>query len=436
MAAVILSALALLAAACGDGGDVRVVALTPTPAPDQTPVRSADGPATIVTATPTAGALEGTATPTATVTATADEPPEPPERPEQPLASALLLRDYLATGEANLPGCLPELVSAWELAPTSGERCLFADFDGDGASEFVFAITLAGGGGDVWFYESGEDEYRLLTSARVLVNATLDGVTIDAVADLTGDRFPDLVISALRCGDAVCERLLLIVSTHRGRLENLTPTGLEIGPEAELSLEAADEASGGTTGTETPPRLVIMDDAAPDSSTGPVRSTNLVLSWAGAGFLSEVAPGPTRYLFHAVVDADEAFRRGEYELARTLYEAAATDTSLVDWRVERGRGSGRAELSAYALFRAGLSAQRMQDEAGMLTLLNQAVDNFGRTLHGQVAVIYREGVTTDLAAGLTCSAIEQFLRAQERTFRSIWNYGSHNPSHGIGELCS
>ena len=222
----ILSALALFAASCGDGGDVRVVALTPTPASEQTPVRSIDGPATIITATPTAGPIEGTATPTATVTASAGEPPEPPKRPEQPLASALLLRDYLATGEANLPGCLPELVSAWELAPTSGARCLFADFDGDGASEFAFAVTLADGGGDIWFYESAEDEYRLLTSARVLLNATLDGVTIDAIADLTGDRFPDLVISALRCGDAGCERQLLIVSTHRGRLENLAPAGL------------------------------------------------------------------------------------------------------------------------------------------------------------------------------------------------------------------
>ena len=432
----ILSALALFAASCGDGGDVQVVALTPTPASEQTPVRSIDGPATIITATPTAGPIEGTATPTATVTASADEPPEPPKRPEQPLASALLLRDYLATGEANLPGCLPELVSAWELAPTSGARCLFADFDGDGASEFAFAVTLADGGGDIWFYERAEDEYRLLTSARVLLNATLDGVTIDAIADLTGDRFPDLVISALRCGDAGCERQLLIVSTHRGRLENLAPAGLEISPNAGLSVEEVDAASAGATGPETPPRLVIMDDAVSNSPTGPVRSTNLVLSWVGAGFLSEEVPGPTRYLFHAIVDADEAFRRGDYELARTLYEAAASATSLVDWRVERGRGSGRAELSAYALFRAGLSAQRLQDEARMVALLDQTVTSFSRTLHGQVAAIYREGARTDVAPGLICSAIEQFLRAQESTFNSIWNYGPHNPSHGIGELCS
>ena len=113
VAAAVLGAIALLAAACGDGGDVRIVALTPTPVPEQTVVRGADGPATIVTATPTPGALEGTATPTPTVTATADEPPGPPDKPDEPLAGALLLRDYLASGELDLLGCLPELVAAW-----------------------------------------------------------------------------------------------------------------------------------------------------------------------------------------------------------------------------------------------------------------------------------------------------------------------------------
>ena len=72
----------------------------------------------------------------------------------------------------------------------------------------------------------------------------------------------------------------------------------------------------------------------------------------------------------------------------------------------------------------------------MVALLDQTVTRFSRTLHGQVAAIYREGPRTDVAPGLICSAIEQFLRAQESTFNSIWNYGPHNPTHRIGELCS
>ena len=428
----LVAALALLVAACGDGGEVRVIALTPTPEPEQTPTRPVDGPALILTATPTPTAIEGTATPTPTQTATRDEPPEPPPKPDDPLASALLLRDYLLTGEANLPGCLPDLVSAWQLAPTTGERCLFADLDGDGASEFVFALTLADGGGDVWFYESSEEEFRLFSSARVLVNATLEGVTIETVEDLTGDRFPDLVISTLRCEADPCTRRLLIISNQRGNLEDLMPAGVAVNPNAVVRVETPEEGSGASQAT----RLVIEDDVTPDSSDGPVRNSNLTLTWSATGFISEQLSEAPRYLFHAIADADEAFRRGDYARARTLYEAAASDTSLVDWRVEQGRGSGRAELSAYALFRAGLSAQRLQDDAGMLRLLDQAVDTFGRTLHGQVAAIYREGVRTDTAPGLICSAIEQFLRAQESRFRSIWNYGAHNPSHGVGELCS
>ncbi|MYB42618.1 MAG: VCBS repeat-containing protein [Chloroflexi bacterium] len=433
--ATILATLALLAAACGDGGEVRVIALTPTPAPDETPTRSDTGPSIIVTATPTPTAIEGTATPTPTQTATRDEPSEPPPRPEEPLASALLLRDYLLTGEANLPGCLPDLVSAWGLAPTSGERCLFADFDGDGASEFVFALTLADGGGDIWFYESSEEDFRLFSSARVLVNATLEGVTIEAIADLTGDRFPDLVISTLRCEDDACDRRLLIISNHRGNLEDLMPAGVPVSATAGVRVETPEEA-GGTTGGARATRLLIEDETVSDSSAGPVRASNLALTWTEAGFISEATTDAPRYLFHAIVDADGAFRSGDYARARALYASAAADTSLVDWRVEQGRASGRAELSAYALFRAALAAQRLRDDAGMVALLDQAVDDLGRTLHGQVAAIYREGLRTDTAPGLICSAIEQFLRAQESRFDAIWNYGPHNPEHRISELCS
>ena len=439
LAAAVLAALAVLVAACGDGGDVRIIALTPTPDAEQTPVRPVDGPATILTATPTPTAIEGTVTPTPTETATRDEPPEPPPKPEEPLASALLLREYLLTGEANLPGCLPDLVSAWELAPTSGERCLFADFDGDGASEFVFALTLADGGGDIWFYESAEEDFRLFSSARVLLNETLQGVTIASVADLTGDRFADLVITTVRCEDGACERRLLILSYHGGRFGDLTPPGVQLGATTGLRVEVqVEDGSGGAGSGEGGQRLqlIIEDTTVPDSSAGPVRAGRIALSWDGARFVREDEAGPTRYLFHAIVDADEAFRRGDYAQSRVLYEAAAADTSLVDWRVEQGRGSGRAELSAYALFRAGLSAQRLQDDAAMLRLLDQTVDSFGRTLHGQVAAIYREGLRTNTAPGLICSAIEQFVRAQESRFRAIWNYGPHNPEHSIGELCS
>ncbi len=430
--AAVLATLALLTAGCGDGGDVRVIALTPTPAPDETPVRDDSGPSIIVTATPTPTVLEGTATPTPTQTATRDEPPEPPPKPDEPLASALLLRDHLLTGEANLPGCLPDLVSAWGLAPTSGERCLFADFDGDGASEFVFALTLADGGGDVWFYESSEEDFRLFSSARVLVNATLEGVTIESIADLTGDRFPDLVISTLRCDDAACDRRLLIISNHRGNLEDLMPAGVEVSATAGVRVET----SGGTAGGAGATRLLIENETVADSSAGPVRTSNLALTWTEAGFITEGTTDAPRYLFHAIVDADTAFRSGDYARARALYQSAAADTSLVDWRVEQGRASSRAELSAYALFRAALAAQRLRDEAGTGALLDQAADNLGRTLHGQVAAIYREGLRTATAPGLICSAIEQFLRAQEARFNAIWNYGPHNPEHMISELCS
>ena len=405
---------ALLLAACGDGGDVQIIALTPTPTP-----APADGGVS-----PTQIAPPTSITATATVEPSAELPP----RPANPLASGLAVAGYLAGGSADLAGCLPELVSAWQLAPTLGARCLFADIDGDGEGEFAFAVTLIDGPGDVWFFQGSDESFRLFSSARVLANQVLEEVTIEATDDLTGDRFPELVISALLCDANTCTTRFVIASAHNGILEDMMPPGIEISGAAAVRVEdvVGDELAD----------VIIAGGTAPTPGGGPPRSSELVLNWGGLRFFEREQFDAPRYLFHAIVDADEAFAAGEHAQARGLYEAAVADTALVDWRVEQGTGSGRAELSAYALFRAGLAAQRMNDDAGLIALLDRALASYGATLHGQVAAIYREATLAQVPAGLSCAAVEEFLQAQTSRFNAIWDYGFDNPEHRISDICS
>ena len=406
-------ALLLLLGACGDGGDVRIIALTPTPTPEVDP---AAGPTQIPP--PTA----------ITATATGEPSAELPPRPANPLASGIAVAGYLASGAADLPGCLPDLVSLWQLAPTLGERCLFADIDGDGRGEYVFALTLIEGPGDVWFFQSDDENFRLFSSARVLANRVLDQVAIEATTDLTGDRFPDVLISALLCDANVCNTRFVIASAHQGTLEDLAPLELEIAGAAEVRV---DDVVG-----DELPDVVIAGGRAPTPGGGPPRSSEIVLNWGGLRFFEREQFDEPRYLFHAIVDADEAFAAGEYQQARALYEAAVADTALVDWRVEQGIGSGRTELSAYALLRAALAAQRLNDESGLIALLQQAVASHGASLHGQVAAIYLEATQAQVPAGLSCAAVEEFLRPQQSLFNQVWDYGFDNPEHRIGDLCS
>lgn len=405
-------AAACLAAACGGGGDVRIVALTRTPTPE--------------------AAVTGEAAPAPGPAAPAPRPSaDLPEAPDNPLAGGPLVAGYLAGGGADVAGCLPELAAAWRLADVRGERCLFADIDGDGASELAYALAVAAPGGerpgDVWFFEDAAEGFRLRTSARVLANDVLEDVAIEAVADLTGDRFPDLVISARVCGGGACAGRLLVASGHRGTIEDLAPPGLAL---SALDSVRAEDATGDGLAD-----VVLRERAAAEPGAGPPRGRGIVLNWGGLKFFERYEPDPPRYLFHAVADADAAFAAGAYAEARSRYEAAVSDTALVDWRVETGTGSGRAELAPYALLRAGLAAQREGDEAGALALFARAADGYAASLHGQAAAIFREAAETGVSPAEACTAAVGYLRVQQTRYAAIWNYGFANPEHSVGDLC-
>ena len=408
---------ATLIAACGDGGDVRIVALTRTPTPEATE--------------PASGSPSAPLPPTV-LTATATPAPSGrlPDRPDDLLTGGLLVAGYLAGGNAAIAGCLPGLVNAWELAPVPGERCVFADLDGDGSSEFVFAVAAgeqAGSAGDVWFFEGADEDFRLFSSARVLANQVLQDVAVEAASDLTGDRFPDIVISARVCGADACARRLLIASAHRGAFEDLAPAGLDFTGLDAIRVEDLTE-----DGLDD---VVLAFAYEPDREAGPQRDRDVVLNWAGLKFFDSEEPEPPRYLFHAITDADELFEARDYGAAREAYEAAADDTSLVDWRVETGEGSGRRELVPYALLRASLAALRDGDEAGALELLARAAGGFAASLHGQVASILAEAIAAGVPQAEACDAAEDYLRPHAGRYAEIWDYGHANPVHRITDLC-
>ena len=407
----------LIAAACGDGGDVTIVALTRTPTPEPSAAGSGES-------------AEPPPPPALTTTATPPPSGSVPERPADLLVGGVPVSSYLAGGSADIAGCLPGLVAAWDLAPVLGERCVFADIDGDGASEFAFAVNATTEGanpGDVWFFQGTDEHFRLFSSARALANAVLEDVVIEAAADLTGDRFPDILISARVCSTAVCEGRLLIASAHQGDFGDLAPerlnrTGLH-------SVRVEDVTGDGLQD------VVLRYEYKPDLDAGPRRDVETVLNWGGLKFFDSDYPDAPRYLVHAIADADKTFEAGEYAAARAQYEAAAEDTALVDWRVETGDASGRRELVPYALLRAGLAALRGGDRAGALELFTQAESGYAASLHGQVASIFQAAVERELAPAVACTAAEEYLRLQASRYARIWDYGYANPDHQISDLC-
>ena len=269
--ALALAALAL-AAGCGDDSDVVIVALTRTPTPEATAEAAPRTPPS-----PTAS----TATP---VVAPSSALPPPPQ---SLLAGANALAPYLAGGAADLEGCVPEVVAAWGFAEIEGPRCVLADLDGDGGDEFALVVTLPRQGetrpGDVWVFADVRRDARLQASARALANAVLGDVSIVAADDLTGDGLPEIVVSSRTCGAAICSTDFLIISAHRGVLEDLAPEDIEV---AALDSAVVEDVTG-----DGRPDLVLRGGVIASAGAGPPRAFRRSLAWSGLRFFVDEQPG-------------------------------------------------------------------------------------------------------------------------------------------------
>lgn len=395
---------ATLAVACGGDDGIRISAVT------------GDG---------AAGTTTATATPSSTPDP--DETVVPlPEVPENPFASGREVGLYLAGGQPDLTGCLPELVSAWGMAPEiEGVRCLSIDIDGDREDEYLFLVAYDVDRGprpsDLWIYEGARENFRFFNSARALANALTSGLEIRDVEDFTGDGLPEVVATWQECNESSCLTQILIASNHNGVLENLTPS--DTGVEEIEDFEIIDHQIR-MTGTLT---------ADPDA--GPQRTTTRVIAWAGSRFRASTEPGEATYLVHLVNDADRAYNAGNYAEARSLYLDAAVNNTLPDWKAEVGAPAGRGELQAYSLFRAGLSAQREGDPAESTRHLERAALQYPGTMHGSIAARYLSALDEGGSASQACAATEAFIASFQGLYVDFWDYGSANPERTVFSLC-
>ena len=403
---------ALWIAACGDGGGVQIIALTATPT-------ATEGAAQ--------GGTAGTATPEATPPPS--EPVPLPDRPENPFAGSREVAAYLAGGLAEFEGCVQELRVGWNMPPTRGERCVFADFDGDGLDEFAYLVTLDGTPppADIWLFDDANESFNFLTSIRTLANEVLSSLELLPSADLSGDGSPEVIATFERCTGDLCSSDFVVASTEGGLLRDLVPANAAVGS---VTLISVEDATGDGVSD-----IVVEGGAVASPGAGPPRTSVTVLSWDGRDLDASSTPGEPEFLAHLVFDADTAFVSGDFAAARQLYLRAASDQLLRDWKLENGQAGGRAELRAYSLFRAGLAAQRAGDQASFLALLTEAATRNSGALHGAAAGAYLAVINAGSTTAAACAAAEGVLLPVADLFALIWDYGFANPEHAITDIC-
>lgn len=430
-----LVASAVVAVACGGGEEPPPASVTPT-ASGRTPTGTALAAATGTPAPATPTPVPPTGTP---------PPPSPvalPALPEELSQYAATIARYLtATGAP--PICPGELLDAWAIPISAFARCVAADTDADGQDELILVLTpplgppaepgllrdtpvtvvildrLAGSWGVAFQSPSTAEGGGFLV---LVPGGNLDEILM-AVYNVNAVPGADVVYRVETCGAHTCFTTVEVYGWNGATYVDLTDGEIVISY-ADVSLEDMD----GDGDME----IIMHGGAIGSVGAGPTRTRTEVYGWDGGQYvLAQVTDDASTYLYHSVLDADDALLSGDPALALELYGRALENPSLVEWKQNE-----RAEMVPYLYFRLGLAYMALGGaavEAGWS--LDAAIERVPGSLHGEMARAFRDAwlPTTDTTAG--CRAADNYVQANLDAFEEFWYFGYGNREFHPEQLC-
>ena len=425
----LLIATALLTA-CG-GGEETPSRTATSVAPGLTPTKAA-APAAMRTPPP--------ATPTPLPPTATQAPPSPvalPDLPGELSQYAATIARYLTATDA--PAACPDvLLDAWAIPIPPAGRCATADTDADGEDELILALAPP---------EERRDSFEVPVTVAVLdrsdgtwgvafrspdvaegggipVSMPGDGLgdVLMAVQDVNDVPGAEVVYLLESCGAHTCFTSVDVYGWTGAAYADLTDGEISISF-AEIALEDTD----GDGDTE----IILHGGSIGSWGAGPTRTRTEVYGWDGRQYvLAEVTDDPSEFLYHLVLDADEAFLSGDLGPVLKLYRRALEDRSLAEWKENE-----RAEIDAYLHFRIALTYMALGRPVEAAQSLDAAADNYPGSLHGEMARAFRDAwlQAGDAVAG--CLAADDYVQANIEAFEEFWYFGYGNPELDPRRLC-
>ena len=401
------SILLALAAAIFAGAGIAVLLEGDDPAP-----AAPAGPDP--TSSPT---VPRTHTPTPATTPT----PDPVGAPPRNAGEALRAVERLAA--AGGPVCRPALKTRWDA------DCLEADFDADGRPDSALLIPVAEGHG-------------LDRAAVVVVRRATGGLSVfppDRDADASalgrgafltalrsGSGRATLQFVSRTCGAASCQAEVEVVEWDGTSWRGIGPSGL---------FDGLDQIVWSGSGAAS--QLTIHSLPAGPIAAGPMRGASLLFGLRDGRYrpLSSKQDAPV-YLFHALLDADIIFDRGDFAAAVTAYTALLSDSPLRDWRAETGAPPGRPSLASYARFRVAVAlAASGAREPDVVRALDAAVLSAGTPVFAEAATAFRRGWQEGRSAHEGCIDTTVYLKNAQDQLRAVFDYGYANVTKNYLDIC-
>jgi hypothetical protein len=422
----LLVAAALLAA-CGGGGE----------APSNTATSTASQPAPTGTTVVRATRTPRPATPTpipATATPATPSPVALPTLPEELSQYAAAIGRYLTATEAPA-ACPDQLLDAWTIPISPAARCALGDTDADGQDELVLVLAgplrqevpvmvavldkLAGSWGVAFQSPSTEEGGGFLVSVP---SGNLDDI-LWVVQDVNAVPGAEIIYRPEYCGAHTCYTTVEVYGWAGSTYADLT--------DGDISISYADTALDDRDGDGVL-EIILHGGSIGSVGAGPTRTRTEVYSWDGQQYvLAQVTLDPSEWLYHNVLDADDAFAAGDLNLALELYTRALEDQSLLE-----AKENERGEMDPYLHFRIAITYMAQGGAAAEAAQsLDAAVNSNPGSLHGEMARAFRDAWLPARDATAACLAANDYVQVNLQAFQEFWYFGYGNREFSPQGLC-
>ncbi len=359
--------------------------------------------------------------------------PPPPPPPQDFGSYSTVIGRYLSTGGS--PTVLEATLRNWgAITDQGGVVQADTDITGDGVLEVIVTLFNPAGynteaplnAGQLLVYGCDSGGYRLLY--QTAYNAGIAIPELVRVGDMNADVKNELTYFTESCNTSGCYKDGKILSWNAilGAFEELN-AGQIVAINGRIGIADIDE--------DGVLELTAAINPPGTTSTGPPRSVVDVWDWNGVDYLLALREEPegVRYRIHAIYDADDLFRAGQFRQGILAYDAARRDTDLLAWAV----ANETEILRAYAAYRivigyARLQSARAEDWIAVLTNENPP----GSPGHGFV-VMGQAFMDNYRATGDVRAACAQAISAGGGTnvLGPLNSYGYNNRAYTFGDLC-
>jgi hypothetical protein len=399
---------------------------------------TAEAPETLTDTTVTPKSVPPSSTPT-------EVPPSyacsvPLGAPEIPALTASTEWANTVLSYLNQGGSLSGLIEAMPglgQSDPEGLGAIVTDLDGDSLEDL--AITLverpAGEEGDLHsesallIYLCAEDQYRLAHAASSSPNA--DRLHLFQVVDLTGDGVQELLMMQKFCGAHTCFEAWEVLQWQRNRFVNVLAGRSDDLPSPVLEIRGP-RPDGSMI-------LTITGTGVQSAGAGPSRAITRTWHWSEAEMLFDIIEervSEPAFRIHALHDADQAALQGDIDTALSMYSRVIEDPGLDDYPYGE---QGRAQLSAYALYRSMLlwilSSDLAQAETTFIFLQEAYPQGSPGAGFSALASEVWQAYQAEQDISRACQIAQAYALEHPGEVLDPLNYGYANKTYAAADLC-